>query len=69
MRQMPGDVQKQVKIAMMESSDLWPSRKLAHDGLESSRCKFFRRMIRSRERAVLRERTLQEVREGSCGEV
>jgi len=47
MRQMPGDVCKHFKIQMMEGSV---------DESEVNRAKSFRRMVRARERAVLRQR-------------
>lgn len=46
----PGDISKGVKIAMMEGRH--PNRK---------RAKSFRRMVRARLRAVLRERTRVEI--------
>jgi len=47
MRQMPGDVYKGFKIQMMEGSV---------DESEVKRAKSFRKMVRARERAVLRQR-------------
>lgn len=48
MHQMPGDICKQEKIQMME-----------HDHESPKRSKAYRKMIQSREKAVLRERTQQ----------
>jgi hypothetical protein len=48
----PGDVPKSIKIRMMEGT---------HP--HKSRAKSFRKMIRARLRAVLRERTQNEIRE------
>lgn len=52
MHQMPGDVYKGFKIQMMEGSV---------DESEMNRAKSFRKMVRARERAVLRHRTEKEV--------
>jgi hypothetical protein len=49
-RQMPGDVPKQAKIAMLERKDTRPC------------AKTYRDMIRSRERAVFREQTKRETK-------
>jgi len=57
MRQMPGDVPKGEKISMMEGR---------HP--DEARAKAFRRGVRSRTRAVLKERTMAEVRETDVAE-
>lgn len=61
MRQMPGDVPKQTKIAMMEDRLKPDSR--GTEKLAKKRSKAFRRMIKMRERATLRERERQAIRE------
>ena len=48
---MPGDECKQVKISMLEGK--WPDKK---------RSKLFKRMIHSKLRAVLKERTMAEIK-------
>lgn len=50
MHQMPGDVSKGTKIAMME-------------GRSTKRSKSFRKTVRLKERAVLRERSRREIAE------
>jgi hypothetical protein len=54
MRQFPGDVPKRFKIRMMEGTV---------DESELNRAKSFRRMVRMKERAVLRRRATKEVHE------
>lgn len=53
MRRMPGDVSKLEKISMLEGR---------HP--EKKRSKSFKKMVRMKEKAVLKERTLKEVRDG-----
>lgn len=50
MHQMPGDIGKREKISMLEGRCL-----------DRRRAKAYRKMIRSRERTVLRERTRNEI--------
>lgn len=52
MHQLPGDIGLSMKIAMMEKK--FPE--------AERRAKAFRKMIRDRWRAVLKERTMQEIR-------
>lgn len=52
MRQMPGDVPKQEKIAMLEGT---------HP--EKARSKSYRKQIRSRERAAAHERAKKETKD------
>ncbi len=53
MHQMPGDYSKGAKIQMMENDPEFPAKQ----------SKSFRKMIQARERAVLKERTEQEIEE------
>ena len=68
MRQMPGDVSKHTKIAMMEEKGKKPDPLLTHPvhPLVGKPAKTFRKMIRSRERAVLRERAKKEIKKEQC---
>jgi len=52
-RQMPGDVPKKTKIRMLE-----------HPEKEPARSKSFKKMVKSRERAVLKERAKKEIESG-----
>lgn len=52
MRQMPGDVPKRFKIQMMEGTV---------DESELNRAKSFRKMVRMKERAVLKRRAMAEI--------
>jgi hypothetical protein len=61
MRQMPGDVPKRVKIQMMEGRACGHV-KWNEGDIPCPACKIFRRVVRARERAVLKGRTQKEIR-------
>lgn len=67
MRQMPGDIRKKYKIELMEKGETTIDYGGGHlHKLTRKNGKSFKKTVRMKEKAVLKERARKEIKEGLC---